>query len=245
MVDELLELAGDVPHRRAVAGAEQRGVVGLQPVQGLQVEAHVAVGRREDGHRAQAEDGVAGEQRALVAEVEGDGAEGVAGRIDGLDGEAAHLDGVAALQQAIGGGLGGGLAPGANALGDRLRLGGEVRVLGRGRPPLAEKACLRGVQADASAGGLAESAGAAAVVDVVVGDDDVRQLEAGDALEILQPIGESGLVGVAGIDEGAVAAVDDEVDVGGLRAGEDGLGRRYAVDARGYLHACRPLRGQC
>jgi len=34
-----------------------------------------------------------------------------------------------------------------------------------------------------------------------------------------------------------LTAVDDEVDVGGQRPAEEGLGRRYAMDARGYLHA--------
>ena len=101
VVDQFLELAGDVVDGLAVAGEEDGRIVGLQAFEGLQIEGHVAVGRRGDGHGAEAESGVAGKEGAFVAQVVADGAERVPGRVDDFDRQATHANRVAAADALV------------------------------------------------------------------------------------------------------------------------------------------------
>jgi hypothetical protein len=84
MVNELLDLMGHISHWGAMARQEEGGPKALKPLQGAEVEGHIAIRGRGDGHRPQAQHGVACEEHPLLPQKQAKGAHGVPWGVNGL-----------------------------------------------------------------------------------------------------------------------------------------------------------------
>ncbi len=114
----------------------------------------------------------------------------------------------------------------------------DIDVLGDVGPPVAQGALLLGVHDDLRPCGLPYLVRSAGVVEVVMGEDDVAQLDVRPLPQVVQPGPDRLLVAEAAVDEGAFAAVGHQVDARRLGPGIEAPGRRDRVNARGYLQGC-------
>ncbi len=141
------------------------------------------------------EEGVSGDEKGVVGEVEADAALGVAGGVEDGAGESGDGDGAAVGEVVVGGGdLGGG---------DAEPAGLDVHHFDQGEIEL--------VVEDGGSGELLEAVGSGDVVDVGVGDDDlldgeVVAVEDGrDAGDVVAGIDDDGFAGGLVAEDGAVA----------------------------------------
>jgi len=189
---------------RAVAGDDAGGVGEWQQVvvDGVEQLAGIAAGQVGAADRA-GEEGVAGDEEALLGEVEADAALGVAGGMEDAAGEAglaflrARADGDdAAVGEVV-------VGRGDLGEGDAEPAGLDVHHLDEGKVVL--------VVEDGGAGELLEALGSGDVVDMGVGDEDlldgevVLREQGEDAGDVVAGIDDDGLAGGFITEDGAVA----------------------------------------
>ena len=175
-------------HFGFVGQGQQAGLDGVDDLAGVaagQVSAADAAGKER----------VAGDEQLERGKVEADGALGVAGRVQNLCREAFEADDEAVGEILVGrGGFRGGRAEPAGLSVHYLELGQVVLV-----------------HEDGCAGEALELEGAAYVVNVAVGDEDLLELEAElseaalDAADLFAGIDDDGFAGFLVAEDGAVA----------------------------------------
>ena len=201
VVEELLDLGLGLVYGGAVAGVEGADIQGLELAEGVDVPGHVpAVGA--DGGGAGAEDVVAGEEGAIGAVEDAGVAVGVARGVDHFEFQAAEVQDIAIIEGFVDAGVFEGL------------VGGVGVVV---------------VDKEAGPGELLEPLGAAEVVGVGVGEDDVAEVGVAELFKLFEAAVDGMVVAVAGVYECAFT-VGYEIGVGRVVAEKEGP---FDVDVEG------------